>query len=179
MVIFRAHGDVAIAVKERQFAVQALLNSSGLFQHRNQEQDLYAEHWPQRGFYAGMDQYVDKTFAANQTNFKNAYTIFDLLNVASIHNASIPLPDNADMFQLRTLADQHEFGLAYNASEPIRAVTGSIIAAQVPELQNPEPMSTPYYIFKQHKLPDRLSALRQLSNGQRLTGVWLECLFIK
>lgn len=55
MVIFRAHGDVAIAVKERQFAVQALLNSSGLFQHRNQEQDLYAEHWPQRGFYPGMD----------------------------------------------------------------------------------------------------------------------------
>jgi uncharacterized membrane protein YgcG len=87
-------------------------------------------------FYAGMEQYVSGTFAANQTNFKNAYTIYDLLNVASIHNASVALPDNADMFQLRTLADQHEFGLAYNESEPIRAVTGSIIAAQVAQALN-------------------------------------------
>jgi hypothetical protein len=87
-------------------------------------------------FYTGMHPYVERTFTENQTSFKNAYTIFDLLNVASIHNASIALPDNADFFQLRTLADQHEFGLAYNQSEPIRAVTGSIIAAQVTEALN-------------------------------------------
>lgn len=83
-----------------------------------------------------MYPFVERTFAANQSTFKNAYTIFDLLNVASIHNASVSLPDTADFFQLRTLADQHEFGLAYNQSEPIRAVTGSILAAQVTQALN-------------------------------------------
>ena len=83
-----------------------------------------------------MYPYIEHTFAENQSSFKNAYTIYDLLNVASIHNSSISLPDDMDMFQLRTLADQHEFGLAYNESEPIRAVTGSIIAAQVTQALN-------------------------------------------
>ncbi|EXJ60717.1 acid phosphatase [Cladophialophora yegresii CBS 114405] len=87
-------------------------------------------------FYANMHPYVERTFAEDQTSFKNAYTIWDLLNVASIHNASVALPDDADFFQLRTLADQHEYGLAYNASEPIRAVTGSIIAAEVTDALN-------------------------------------------
>ena len=83
-----------------------------------------------------MYPYVERTFAENQTSFRNAYTIFDLLNVAEIHNTSVSLPNEADTFQLRTLADQHEFGLAYNESEPIRAVTGSIIAAQVTQALN-------------------------------------------
>ena len=87
-------------------------------------------------FYKGLAPMINKTFAANQTNFKNAYTIFDLLNVASIHNSSSNF-SSADLltpdvfFQLRTLADNHEFNLAYNASDKIRAVTGSIIASQV------------------------------------------------
>jgi hypothetical protein len=84
-----------------------------------------------KSFYSSIYPYVNNTFTKSQSIFKNAYTIFDLLNVASIHNASIPLPDDDQSFQLRTLADNHEFNLAYNASDPIRAVTGSIIAAQV------------------------------------------------
>lgn len=89
-----------------------------------------------QSFYEGVYPMVERTFAQKATNFKNAYTIFDLLNVASIHNTSDNFP-NADLltdatfFQLRTLADQHELNLAYNASDPIRAVTGSIIAAEV------------------------------------------------
>ncbi|KIW92482.1 uncharacterized protein Z519_06329 [Cladophialophora bantiana CBS 173.52] len=89
-----------------------------------------------KGFYTDMYPFVNRTFTEAQSSFKNAYTIFDLLNVASIHNASIPLPDDADLFQLRTLADQHEWGLAYNESEPIRAVTGAIMGAQVVEALN-------------------------------------------
>lgn len=89
-----------------------------------------------KSFYAGLAPMINRTFTAEQMNFKNAYVIFDLLNVASIHNASDDFP-NAQLltpevfFQLRTLADAHEFGLAYNASQPIRAVAGSIMAAQV------------------------------------------------
>ncbi|KIX94124.1 uncharacterized protein Z520_10150 [Fonsecaea multimorphosa CBS 102226] len=89
-----------------------------------------------QGFYRDMYPFVNRTFTESQTSFQNAYTIFDLLNVASIHNASIPLPDDADFFQLRTLADQHEWGLAYNESEPIRAVTGAVIGAQVVQALN-------------------------------------------
>ena len=89
-----------------------------------------------RSFYEGVYPMVYRTFTSEKTTFKNAYTIFDLLNVASIHNSSSNFPNaslltNSTFFQLRTLADQHEFNLAYNASDPIRAVTGSIIAAQV------------------------------------------------
>ena len=87
-------------------------------------------------FFHGLEPMTNRTFTAKQSNYENAYLIFDLLNVASIHNASDDFP-NAQLltpetfFQVRTLGDQHEFNLAYNASEPIRAVTGAIVAAQV------------------------------------------------
>lgn len=35
---------------------------------------------------------INRTFTASQTSFKNAFTIFDLLNVASIHNATGDFP---------------------------------------------------------------------------------------
>ena len=79
---------------------------------------------------------INKTFSQSQASFQNAYTIWDLLNVASIHNSSAAIPDAATMTQLKYLADQHEYGLAYNTSEPIRAVTGSIIAAEVMKALN-------------------------------------------
>jgi hypothetical protein len=87
-------------------------------------------------FYSGLTLMINRTFTTSQTSFKNAYTIFDLLNVASIHNGTDGFPaayllTSNVLFQLRTLADTHEFNLAYNKSEPICAVTGSVIAAQV------------------------------------------------
>lgn len=89
-----------------------------------------------QSFYDGVAPMINATFTANKTSYMNAYTIFDLLNVASIHNGtddfnSSELLTNETFFQLRTLADQHEYNLAFNESEPIRAITGSIIAAQV------------------------------------------------
>ena len=44
--------------------------------------------------------------------------------------------DPATLFQLRTLADTHEFNLAYNASDPIRAITGATLAAQIVQALN-------------------------------------------
>lgn len=89
-----------------------------------------------QGLYNSIYPDVNRTFSQNQTSFKNGYTIWDLLNVASIHNATATIPDDSTMTELRYLADQHEFGLAYNASEPIRAITGSIVAAEVLEALN-------------------------------------------
>lgn len=59
--------------------------------------------------------------------------VFDLINVARVHNATFPSDklSDADFQRLFNLASVHEWNLAYNASEPIRAVAGSIIAGQV------------------------------------------------
>ena len=61
------------------------------------------------------------------------------MHVSLIHNTSIP-SDNLltpeTVFQLQTLADNHEYNLAYNASEPIRAIAGSTLAAQIVQQLN-------------------------------------------
>lgn len=119
-----------------------LQGSTGCFNAETSSSNYYSSseynntYYTTLDFYSGIYPMVQDTYTGESTNFQNAYLLFDLLNVASIHNASSDFPD-ADLltpstfFQLRTLADQHEFNLAYNASEPIRAITGSIIAAQV------------------------------------------------
>ena len=60
--------------------------------------------------------------------------VYDLVHVSQIHNSSIP-SDNLltpeTVFQLQTLADNHEYNLAFNSSEPIRAIAGSVLAAQI------------------------------------------------
>jgi len=89
-----------------------------------------------KSFYQTLVPVVNRTFAANATTFKNAYTIFDLINVAEIHNATIQSDSvltNDTLFQIRALADTHEFGLAYNASEPgdARAMPGMQLAGEI------------------------------------------------
>ncbi|KAI1479903.1 phosphoglycerate mutase-like protein [Daldinia eschscholtzii] len=87
-----------------------------------------------RSFYNGLLPVINGTFSASQANFKNAYTIFDLINVATIHNQTIPsknLLTDDTLFELKTLADNHEWNLAYNSSDPIRAVAGATLAAQI------------------------------------------------
>lgn len=87
-----------------------------------------------RAFYASILPVINTTFTAAQDTFKNAYTIFDYVHVSQIHNATIPSADlltAETTHQLQTLADKHEFGLAYNASEPVRAIAGSTLAGQV------------------------------------------------
>ena len=92
------------------------------------------------GFYANITPVVNGTFSSSQINYKNAYTIFDLINVAEIHNSSIHAFDNIltpeALFQIRTLADHHEFNLAYNASNAARAIAGATVAAQAVQYLN-------------------------------------------
>ncbi|OJD10491.1 hypothetical protein AJ78_08518 [Emergomyces pasteurianus Ep9510] len=88
------------------------------------------------GFYKTIAPMVEGTFSEPEVNFKNAYLIWDLLNVARIHNStdSLPankLPSEEAFSRLQELANLHEFNLAYNASSPIRAVSGSLLAGEV------------------------------------------------
>ena len=58
--------------------------------------------------------------------------VFDLVNVARIHNASSPARDvvtDDQLFQLRTLADSAEWGYNFNASQPARQIHAQTLAA--------------------------------------------------
>lgn len=92
-----------------------------------------------RAFYASLAPVVEGTFDTDYLTFKNAYSIYDYIHVATINNATIPssnLLTPTVLSQLRTLADAHEYGLAFNASSPIRAISGATLAAQVLENLN-------------------------------------------
>ncbi|KAM4055052.1 Histidine acid phosphatase [Hirsutella rhossiliensis] len=85
-------------------------------------------------FYRRLLPVVNATYDEDAVSFKNAYSIFDLINVATIHNASIPsssLLTPAALARLYSLASAHEWNLAYNASEPVRAMAGAVLAGQV------------------------------------------------
>ncbi|KAB5539519.1 histidine phosphatase superfamily [Coniochaeta sp. 2T2.1] len=92
-----------------------------------------------QGFYQSFLPVIQSTFPSDKASFKNAYTIYDYVHVSTIHNASIPSSDlltASTLHQLQTRADQHEFGLAYNASEPVRAIAGSVLAGEVLQFLN-------------------------------------------
>ena len=66
-------------------------------------------------------------------------TVYDLINVAEIHNASIPSSNvltNSTLHQLLTLANEHEYGLAYNASDDTRAIAGMQLAGEILSYMN-------------------------------------------
>lgn len=109
-----------------------------------------------KDFYNSLVPVVNGTFTADQVSFKNAYvgksgrrettriiltrfTVFDLINVAEIHNSSIPSSDlltNETLHQLLTRANEHEYGLAYNASDNMRAIAGMQLAGEILKYMN-------------------------------------------
>ncbi|OAQ98049.1 hypothetical protein LLEC1_04472 [Akanthomyces lecanii] len=85
-------------------------------------------------FYASLLPVVNGTFNSSTATFKNAYTIWDLINVATIHNSSIPsdsLLTKETLSRSFNLASRHEWNLAYNASDPVRAMAGAVLAGQI------------------------------------------------
>ncbi|KAF4821706.1 hypothetical protein CGCTS75_v010889 [Colletotrichum tropicale] len=85
-------------------------------------------------FYQGLLPVINGTFSSKTATFENAYTIFDLVNVATIHNDTISsesLLTNSTLAQLKTYADVHEWNLAFNETDPIRAIAGKVLAGQI------------------------------------------------
>lgn len=65
--------------------------------------------------------------------------VYDYVHVSQIHNQTIPSDDlltNDTTHQLQTLADAHEWGLAYNESEPVRAIAGAVLGGQILQALN-------------------------------------------
>ncbi|KAF4335266.1 acid phosphatase [Fusarium beomiforme] len=101
----------------------------------------YAEDYKDsEDFYQHLLPVIEGTYGKDEANFQNAYTIFDLINVARIHNSSIPSDDlltESTLEKLYNLASIHEWNLAYNSSEPVRAIAGSVLAGQIIEALEP------------------------------------------
>lgn len=110
----------------------AQISSNNYFQ----SSEFKSDNSSTQDLYDSVRPMVNRTFTSSQTNFKNAYVIWDLLNVASIHNSSSNFPSASlltpELFnELFYLANTHEWNLAYNNTDPIRAITGAILADQV------------------------------------------------
>lgn len=92
-----------------------------------------------KDFYSSLVPCVNSVISNDQVSFKNAYVVYDIINVAEIHNTSIPDSDkltNSTLSQLRTLANAHEWGLAYNATDSMRAMGGMQLAGEVLKYMN-------------------------------------------
>ncbi|OAL50905.1 phosphoglycerate mutase-like protein [Pyrenochaeta sp. DS3sAY3a] len=87
-----------------------------------------------KDFYSTIVPSINHVISDDQVNYKNAYVVYDIINVAEIHNSSIPNSsalDNSTLHQLLTLANAHEYGLAYNASDDTRAIAGMQLAGEI------------------------------------------------
>lgn len=87
-----------------------------------------------KDLYSSIVPTINNVISADQVNYKNAYIVWDILNVASIHNTSIPsssLLTNITFSRLHALSNAHEWGLAYNSSDTTRAISGMQLAGEV------------------------------------------------
>ncbi|PYH88207.1 phosphoglycerate mutase-like protein [Aspergillus ellipticus CBS 707.79] len=88
-----------------------------------------------KDFYYTLSFLLNGTFSESAMTFKNAYSIFDYLNVGSIHNNSHGATGD-ELHQLLLLANIEQYNLAYNASETVRAIAGATLAGDVLESLN-------------------------------------------
>lgn len=85
-----------------------------------------------QSFWGQLDTVYD--YQQADLSFANAYDIFDLLNVASIHNVTHNgTVSSEDLSQLRTLADEWELGMAYEADDSARSIGGQTFAGSILE----------------------------------------------
>ncbi|KAK4656477.1 hypothetical protein QC762_0036000 [Podospora pseudocomata] len=63
-------------------------------------------------------------------SYASAYDIYDLINVARLHNSSFSISPS-QLFQLRTLADSAEFAYNFNASQPERSIHARTLSSAI------------------------------------------------
>lgn len=107
--------------------------SSNEYYYSTQYQNLLSST---RQLYQSLAPLVNGAFSFGELNYKNAFLIWDLLNVAFIHNSTSSfnpsgILSNGEMHKLLVLANTHEYGLAYNSSSQIRGIAGMTLAGQV------------------------------------------------
>ncbi|KAL2255698.1 hypothetical protein VTK26DRAFT_2872 [Humicola hyalothermophila] len=90
-----------------------------------------------RDFYRSLHPLLSDVYpSASDLSYASAYDIFDLVNVARVHNASSsssssPPVSDTTLDQLRALASTFSFGANFNASQPARSIHGATFAGAV------------------------------------------------
>lgn len=100
---------------------------SDVFRERDEAtRDFYAS------FYDALSDGVYNLKPEDMT-YENAYSIFDLINVARIHNSTSAARrvSDEDLLQLRTLADSAELGQNWNESQPARAIGAEALSGAI------------------------------------------------
>ncbi|KAG9254302.1 histidine phosphatase superfamily [Emericellopsis atlantica] len=102
-----------------------------------QKSDVFMQRdYETRNFYEGFyDILADDVYniEPEDLTYANAYSIFDLINVARIHNessAALNVSDE-DFLRLRTLADSAELGKNWNQSEPDRSIGAETLSGAI------------------------------------------------
>jgi acid phosphatase len=89
-----------------------------------------------KDFYQSLSPMLNSTFTSSQMTFKNAYSIFDYLNVGQIHNSTDEYPALKGLTdeiytQLLQLANNQQYNLAFNKSDTVRAIDGAVLAGEI------------------------------------------------
>ncbi|KAI9670149.1 MAG: hypothetical protein M1817_004486 [Caeruleum heppii] len=85
-----------------------------------------------REFYSQFVPLLENIMPAADVTYAHAFDIFDLLNVASIHNASIASAVSASQLaRLRFYADQSEWAHNQNVTQPERSIGGRTLAGAI------------------------------------------------
>lgn len=80
-------------------------------------------------FYSKFTPLLGPIMGEENISYSQAFDVYDLLNVASIHNASVASEIDADdLNRLRYLADEWEWNRNFNASQPDRSIGGRTLA---------------------------------------------------
>ncbi len=74
-------------------------------------------------FYKQFDDLLKDIMPAGNVSYAHAFDVFDLLNVANIHNLTVNVPTDR-LAQLRYYSDASESARNYNRSMPDRAIGG-------------------------------------------------------
>lgn len=83
-----------------------------------------------KDFYEDLAPLINTSFSESDRTFKNAYSIFDYLNVGYIHNTT-NVPSAEQLHQASLYANIEQYNLAYNSTEKIRAIAGQTLAAEM------------------------------------------------
>ena len=91
-------------------------------------------------FYSKFEGTLGPIMGAENVSYAKAYDVFDLLNVASVHNRTVVTApseteafsiDSDDLDQLRYYANEWEWNHNYNVSEPDRSIGGMTLAGGI------------------------------------------------
>lgn len=101
----------------------ALSSAAKTYEQSSEYLSTYASS---HAFYQQLAEVLAQNIEAHNITYQYVFTIFDLLNVANVHNAFVNIPVDK-LNQLRYYSDASEFARNFNKTMPARAIGGSTL----------------------------------------------------